>query len=206
LILVTAQHASSGLSGWEQLGIVVAGSLIAAAIIGLFSWTRKPAHRVHVARTSLRAQIRDFDEDDPEAPSREFRIGLDVTSTADISLEVMLRKLSITLNDDLLDELEEPFTRHQLAPGQHHTFSSTAPFEPMGFFDTDAPEWVTVEFEIDYGRPVMWWLRRRITATIEAKMPDGFFKAPTADPRGTLSETYATGGSPRDRLVWPWST
>jgi hypothetical protein len=210
LILLAAQHAqqaSGGLSGWEQLGIVVAGTLIAAAILGALGWIRKPAHRIHVSGTSLRAQFRDFDDDDRDAPSHELRVGLVVTNTADSSLNVMLGKLIVEMDDDFRDDLDDPPVRHQLAPGQQHTFISNAPFDPNSFlFDQpEGPKNVSVFFAIDYGRPTMWWLRRRITATIEAKFPYNFFM-PVSDPRGVLNVMYAKGGTPRDRLVWPWST
>jgi hypothetical protein len=194
----------SGLSGWEQLGIVVAGTLIAAAILGALSWIRKPAHRIHVVGTSLKAQFRDFDEAD--APSHVLIVGIAVTNTADSSLNVMLGRLVVEMDNGFKDQLDEPPVRHQLAPAQQHTFISRAPFDPDSVLFETSPENVSVFLEVDYGRPVMWWLRRRITATIEAKFPYGFFTPPTADPRGTLNAAYAQRGTPRDRIVWPWST
>lgn len=138
--------------------------------------------------------VREWEDELRDAPDTKLKVALVVTNTGDISLFVMLAKLSVWVDSDLLDELDAPPVKHELAPDQRHTLRGELPWSE-GF---EAAEKVTVMFELDYGRRVLWRFRRRITATIEAKMPWSLWGS---GPFHNLHPIFATGGSPRDRLA-----
>jgi hypothetical protein len=190
---VVAQHASSGVSGWEELGIVIAGSLIAAAVVGCIAWFIKPSHKVHIAETSLRIAF----SSDLDDFRRLLRVKWVVASTSETSLFVMLERVAIMVGDDPLDRLDAALARHEIAPGQRLTLQADAEIPDLLVPGLGVDDFqVTVSYELDYGRRPLWLMRRHITGAFQADVPSNF--------GNTIGQTIPTwwpdGGSPRDRL------
>jgi hypothetical protein len=192
--VIAQQSTEPGITWWQELLIVIVGTLIAGAIALAFSALGKHSHRVHVAEKRL-TLANEWDVVD-ESGRKVLRLRLVVVNTSDLSLLVGLERMDVELDDEPLGAVPDLGDRYELSPGQRQPLVSEVPLDHAlslrGIFER-----ATVASKIDYGRRSMWWLRRSITATIEGETSLSYRMTPLGGIGEGLGADYVTVPSDR---------